>query len=152
MRRKCDIICGRTLSVCFRAIPLFLLSYVLFIDLLSRYVHLSQLFQVYICRCNFRFFGYVYSSFCHIFAWVLSKMVQNIEARKALVPVTKQVSLSTREYTTPRLVAARRRPIAGKQGISVWAVFLVSFGTIWILDALTVLRLINRLVFWVWNE
>ena len=74
-------------------------------------------------------------------------MVQNIEARKALVPITKQVSLSTRKYTTPRLVAARRRPIAGKQGISVWAVFLVSFGTIRILDALTVLRLINRLVF-----
>ena len=151
MRRKCDIICGRTLSVCFRAIPLFLLSYVLFVDLLSRYVHLSQLFQVYICRRSFRLFGHVYN-FCSILAWVLSKMVQNIEARKALVPITKQVSLSTRKYTTPRLVAARRRPIAGKQGISVWAVFLVSFGTIRILDALTVLRLINRLVFWVWNE
>lgn len=57
-------------------------------------------------------------------------MVQNIEARKALVPVTKQVSLSSREDATPRLIAARHQAIAGKQGISFWAVFLVSFGTI----------------------
>ena len=114
-------------------------------------MHLSQLFQVYICRCNFRFLGTVYS-FCQIFAWVLSKMVQNIEARKALVPVTKQVCLSSREYTTPRLIAAMHQAITGKQGISFWTAFLVIFGTIWILDPLNVLRLIYCLVFWVWKE
>ena len=58
-------------------------------------------------------------------------MVQNIETRKALVPVTKQVSLGSWEDTTPRLIAAaRHQAIAGKQGVSFCALFLVSFGTI----------------------